>query len=534
MAVPSYTTDLTDISTAESTTNWSAYGGGASGLAVNPDSAMQGTNCVGKQVSAADKGQYYDNGSGITLGTGDHIFQWIFCTTPGLTDTRANKGVSVFIGTTSANYCQYHVEGNNTYGAAGRVGKCYPIDYSVRSTNASEPYRTATGTPGANPQLFGGGLVTTASVKGENCCIDANRYGTGMYLTAGELTAAGDGSNNPCTFAGAQTTNDYNDATNGYNRWGIFTLVGGSYEMQGTFAIGQNNSGTATLARFQDSDRNIVIVDTIHAASTFNKIIIDHASTYCYWTNISITALGTTAPGQLTVTSNDPIFEATGGTWTNIGAITLRSNTVLTGVTMRGTGLITQNSADITDCLIDASANTPAVLSNAPNLISGCTFVSAGTGYAIEITTPGTYTFAGNTFSGYGTTGTANAAIYNNSGGAVTLNITSGGSTPTYNNGTSATTTINSNVSITVDGLKDNTEVRVYNAGTTTYIDGIEDATSGTTNDRFFTFSVASGTAVDIRIHNVTYEATAVLNFSTTSDTTIPISQRFDRNYSNP
>lgn len=531
MAVPSYTEDLTDVTLAETTTGWSAYGGGASGLSASPDLAMQGTNCVDKQITSADKGQYFDNGSGITLPTGAHVWIWHFCATPGLTDSIQNKGASVLIGTTGSAYCQYHVEGNDTYGAAGRVGKCYPIDYSVRSTNASPPYRTATGSPGANPQVFGGGLVTTGTVKGANVGIDAIRYGTGAYLTAGELTSAGDGTDNPCTFAGF---NSQNDAIS--NRWGILTAVGGGYELQGRFAIGRNNAGTATLCRFEDSDVSIAIVDTIHAASDFTQFIIDHASTVCNWTNISITALGTTNRGLISVTANDPTFNATGGTWTGLGTITLRSNSTLTGVTLRSTDQITQNSAVLDGCLIDQNRATVAVLSNNPANISDCSFVSDGTGHAIEITTPGTYTFSGNTFSGYaGTNGsTGNEAIYNNSGGAVTINVTGGGSTPSIRNGTGASTTVNSNVSISVTGLRDNTEVRVYLAGTTTVVDGIEDATAGTTNNRSFTFSVSSGTAVDIRIHNVTYESDPILNFSTTADTSIPVSQRFDRNYANP
>jgi hypothetical protein len=55
--------------------------------------------------------------------------------------------------------------------------------------------------------------------------------------------------------------------------------------------------------------------------------------------------------------------------------------------------------------------------------------------------------------------------FFNNSGGQVTLNVT--GTIPTFRNGVASTTTIVS-VSITVTGLKDGTEVRVYSTGTTT------------------------------------------------------------------
>lgn len=462
MAVPSYTEDLTDVNLAETTTGWSAYGGGASGLAQNPDSSMQGTYGVGKQITSADKGQYYDNGSGITLGTGDHVYVWLFCTTPGLTDTRANKGASILVGTSGSAYCQYHVEGNNTYGAAGRVGKCYVVDYTTRSTNGSEPYRTATGSPGANPQVFGGGLVTTASVKGENCVIDAIRYGTGAYLTAGELTSAGDGSDNPCTFAGFNTQNDAVA-----NRWGIFTSVGGSYELQGTFAIGQDNTQTATLCRFQDSDVNIVVADTIHAASTFNRFIIDHASTVCNWTNINITALGTTAPGQITVTSNDPTFNVTGGTWTGLGAITFDSNTTVDGTTIRTCDTVTTGEGTITNCTFDRSTATVACVHNHASVstrLTDNTFISDGTGHAVNIGTVSSTTSItwDNALSGYVagstgspiTTGTSgNEAILCNVAASqtLTINVASGASIPSVkNDGTGSVNVVAGQVTLTI------------------------------------------------------------------------------------
>jgi len=494
MAVPSYTEDLTDIDLAESTLGWVAYGGGGAGLSASPDFSMQGTNCLDKQITNADKGTMFDNGSGITLGAGDHVFIWHFCATPGLTDTLANKGASVLVGSGTGAYCQYHVEGNNTYGASGRVARCYPIDYAVRTANASAPYRTITGSPAANPQVFGGGLVTTGSVKGPNVGIDAIRYGTGAFLTAGELISAGDGSDNPCTFAGFQTQNDAPS-----NRWGILTSVGGSYELQGRFVIGQNNAGTATLARFEDSDVNIALVDTAHAAADFTQIIIDHASTVCNMTNINIQALGTTNPGRFIVNSANPEVNVTGGTWTAIGIITLRSNSTFDGTVLRSTDQITQNGATLTNCTIDQNSAASALLSDNPGLVSGCTFVSDGTGHAIEITTPGTYTFTDNILSGYaGTDGsTGNEAIYNNSGGAVTIN-NSGSSGITVRNGTSATTTVNSAVTLELTGLIAGSRVYVENTTDTVVLFNEIEATTTFTDSVNYT----ADKALRVRIRN--------------------------------
>lgn len=472
MAAPSYTEDLTDVDLAESTTGWSAYGGGASGLSASPDISMQGTNCVDKNItgSGTDKGQYFDNGSGITLGTGDHVYVWHFNGTPGLVQTLANKGASILIGTGGSAYCQYHVEGSDTYGAAGRVARCHPIDYTLRT--ASTGFRSVTGSPGANPQVFGGGLVTTATVKGANCGIDAIRYGTGAYLTAGELISAGDGSDNPCTFAGFQSSNDSST-----NRWGILSLVGGAYELQGAFVIGQNNAGTATLARFRDSNALINVADNPHAASTFSGITIDHASTRCEWTNISISALGTQVPGFVSVTSNNPTVIINGGTWQDIGASTFRSNSTVDGLTWISCGQIAANGATITNCSISGytgATDTSALVWNTADdpdgLLDGTSFTKgSGTTHAIEFgtTSPLTMTLSDVNFSGYNAAnGQNDSAIHiKRTTGTVTITI-SGGTSPSYKTDGATVNIVSGSVTVSVTAQEaDGTKIqnaRVY------------------------------------------------------------------------
>lgn len=436
MAAPSYDHDLTDVTLAETTTGWSRYGV-AGNPGVGADFSQQGTFCVDKQVSNGDGGVYFNNGSGITLGAGDHVWVWHFAATPGITQTIQNKGASIYLGTATNAVCEYHIAGSDTFGASGRVARCYPIDYTLRTNNTSAPYRTTTGSPGAAPSLFGGGLVTTATAR-TNLGVDAIRYGTGGYLTAGELISAGDASDNPCTFAGFQSIND-----TVANRFGILTLVGGQYELQGTFAIGQNNAGTATLCRFQDSNKTIVVPDTIHAASTFNQIVIDHASTVCNWTNINMNALGTTAPGLLTVTANNPTVNITGGTFTSIGAITFRSNTTVDGATFRGCQAIAANGCALTNSLVadaNVATNASAVVWNTADdtdgLLDGTSFVKGAAsahGLELGLTSPTTITLRDVTFSGYNASNNQNdSAIHvKRTTGTVTINIV-GGTSPSY------------------------------------------------------------------------------------------------------
>jgi len=125
-----------------------------------------------------------------------------------------------------------------------------------------------------------------------------------------------------------------------------------------------------------------------------------------------------------------------------------------------------QNSATLSGVTV-LSANTATgvgyIQSNAPNLISDSSFTFSA-GHAITITTPGTYTFTGNKFTGYGAGGTNSAAIYNNSGGAVTLNITGGGDTPTIRNGTGASTTVVNAVAVRVTSRDATTTTPLENA----------------------------------------------------------------------
>lgn len=211
------------------------------------------------------------------------------------------------------------------------------------------------------------------------------------------------------------------------------------------------------------------------------------------------------------------------------GDVQLRNVTIFDNVSFASCGLIVQNSATLTNCAINNSVTASAMMCNDPSKISDTTFTSRGTGHAIEITTPGTYQFSGNQFVGYGSTGTTDAAVYNNSGGTVTLNIVNAGDTPSYRNGAGATTVINNNVSITLTGLKNPTEVRVFLAGTATAVDGQENVTTGT-----FTFSVGSSVLVDISILSLGYQNQRILGYSSTVDATLPVTQQLDRQFANP
>jgi hypothetical protein len=102
--------------------------------------------------------------------------------------------------------------------------------------------------------------------------------------------------------------------------------------------------------------------------------------------------------------------------------------------------------------------------------------------------------------------------------------------------GVTGVVTVVNNKTVTFTGLKDNSEVRVYNASTGAEIAGIEDATAGSPDNRTFAWTAAAGLTVDYVIHNwqpdvPVYETIRVNDFTVpTSDISIGIQQRLDRN----
>lgn len=123
-------------------------------------------------------------------------------------------------------------------------------------------------------------------------------------------------------------------------------------------------------------------------------------------------------------------------------SLTLLSSTIK-AVPATNDSVTTNSTSTFTSCIIDVSAVTSGNrwLSTAtPDKFSLCTFTGGG-GHALRLTATGSFTLDGNTWTSFGADGTNGAAIYNDSGGAVTLTITNG-SAPTIRNGVGASTTL--------------------------------------------------------------------------------------------
>jgi hypothetical protein len=195
---------------------------------------------------------------------------------------------------------------------------------------------------------------------------------------------------------------------------------------------------------------------------------------------------------------------------------------------------LVQNSADIYDSIIRTTSLTSVATLVTPTFgtttdLRDSEFIQEGAGHAIELATVGgTYNMQSLVFTGYGADASDSAALdITAASGTTTLNLSSM-ATPTYKTA-GATVVVNNPVTVTLTGLVTGTEIRVYDSGDDSVIDGIE--SSGTS----WAFSDAASNVVYMRIFHVNYLPADIEDYTIpASATSIPIQQIFDRNFDNP
>jgi hypothetical protein len=252
--------------------------------------------------------------------------------------------------------------------------------------------------------------------------------------------------------------------------------------------------------------------------------------------------------------STSAAYDFSGTQVIGAGTITLGKAIIVSELTINDYSTLDITACNLQDCTInEPPASNDSVTSNGSTLLERCfinvTTVTAGnrwisvanpeifeycsftgsgaTGHAIRITTPGTYTFVGNTFTSFGADTTNFAAIYNDSGGLVTINISGGGGTPTYRNGASATTVINNTITLTLTSLVTGSDVVIYEAGTTTILDSV-DANAGTT----WGYVYGAADTIDIGVFLAGYVPFYIRNLAIGgTSSSVQIQQIVDRAY---
>jgi hypothetical protein len=462
------------------------------------DIFIQGTGAIGEKVSnTTDDFTTSSNSSPETTTNfpydfsvggsqeGDHIVIWFNGTTP----LNATTGIRISVeDTTGGDTGVWTLAPPDGY-SGGWIPRVVDTASDFNSVTGTW---TTTGNPAqlTNVEVMGGGFTTITSIMGNinNVLVDQFTIGTG-------LRADGLG-NSWSTIATAENT----------NYWGWLVESFGSYIVRGGIYLGPE-TGTA-FSTFSDSGAVILFADE-QVAQGFYDINIRGSSTTCTFTKHIIRAENpANARWSLTLDgASIPIFVDTSSTFQGFDVMTFRSSSSCNGTTFDNGNSIIQNNGSFTDCVFsgqNTATGVALITSDNPQDFSGCSFTGAN-GHALEITNTGTYSFSGNTFSAYGADGTNDAAIYNNSGGAVTINITNGGDTPTVRNGAGASTTINNAVDVTISGVTEGTSVQVIadeSVGSVTEGDVIGQGLADSTGTYAFSINYEGDLDVTVRCRN--------------------------------
>jgi hypothetical protein len=251
------------------------------------------------------------------------------------------------------------------------------------------------------------------------------------------------------------------------------------------------SAGTACY--FRDTNKNILIEDTLHVSPSFNEFHIINSGSTIEWTGIQITALGTQSKGLFTVTNN-ALVNLTGCTFIDMSSFSLLPRTSVNTTTFRRCGQITQSGSSIVECDIINSPATTAILSTNLSGLTDNTFTSTGIGHAVQLTSLGSGSmdwknYLNNYASTNGTSG--NEAIYVNvASGTLAINVFAGYDTPSIRTAGAVVTLVISPVTTTITvsdvstgALIENARVlvEVYSGGSENYRESVTITNTGTT-----------------------------------------------------
>ena len=538
MTVPSYTEDLTDIATGDETTGWIELTGtdqdseayNAQGAPAYEDEEypyIQGLYAVTQDCtkSTAIGSLGYSSG-GITIPTDGAVFVWHNFSSPFVMGTYAQGGYRICIGSGLGDFDIWYVGGsdkdNNPYGGF--------VNHVVNPTVTRDNWAgTASGT---YDYIASAVYVISGPGKGEPHQVDVMRYGRGSAIFEYGESA------NYCTIAGFAAQND-----NQSNRWGLIQATPGGYLWKGRMQLGS----ASNPVDFRDSNRTIFIQWTPKVTANFNTIEVLNISSNIEMIGFTFQCLdpsGTASKGRW-ITTNDATVVLTSCIFVDMSTFVFDSNATIDSCSFKRCGQITQGAADIDGCLFDEGTDAVALVVDNPDNLDDCIFNSDGTGHAIKLTSAcagNSYTITNLWVSGYAASNgsTGNEVLFNDSGGAVTINIDggSGVSNISVRNGTGASTTLVANYSFTITGLELNTEVTIVTAGTTTELFHVENATTSDGDGKYqVTYSHSGGASVDVLIHHVSYkpDLNNIYGFTLPSiNSSVKVSMFDDDNYENP
>ena len=427
---------------------WKDYGSGG-GSSSNTDVFLSSTGSRARKISNGVKGFAYEvNASGTDLSNTVIAIRWATLAGVGALNTLALDGVRFIIEDTSGNISYYTIAGNDTYTGGWEVSV---IDTSLTATANNGTAATMTAI-----RYVGIEWDETASVGGgdPNCYIDEvlSWPNTGLTVTG----------NSTALFSDLQ---GWDDTSN----YGIFETVGGivfskaylilspdASDFASTdetivfedkfFEDGTNISSALSLHGMESADADVIQFNRFTCIADVNPDINGTASSkeIDFSSATGIDCNVATFKNFKSTTANQSIqLGATGNTYNDASFIGNDSMDHSSGATVTACNFINADTADG-----EAQIRTPN-----PGNFSDCNF-SFSDGHAIEVNANGTFTFDGNTFTGYGADATNDAAIYNSvTSGTLTLNLQNVAAVPTVRTASGGTTVAEITVTVRVTVL---------------------------------------------------------------------------------
>ena len=539
MAIAAYDSDLTaanggELTIANSAVNWdeSSDGGWDDGgtMVDETNFYIQGSECISAQFTKTGVGSIIFIGTTFTVDTDGAILIWSFWASPSSLTTYATGGTRTLVGNSLGDFYAYKASGSDF--SPNPIGGW--ANYAVDPASAT--IDTTVGTPTGTFTHVGMAINATAQSRGNPHAVDAIRVGRcSLEITLGDATAYG-------TFTGMS---DFDTSTD--QRYALFQKIFGGYKWQGLMSIGL----TGTAVNFRDSNANIFVANTPQVSANFNKIEIHNALSNVEWTSISISAqdgvddlVAATASNGIFAMVDNATVALTSCTFTDMSTFTFQSNATSTSTTFRRCGLITQDGAVFTGCNIDSTSATSAMVVSNLSVVTDNNFTSGGSSYAVDL---GTYSANasvswGNLESGYvaGTSGvgvdvtpTGNETILCNVGAGFTLtvNVASGGSTPSVANSGAGSVDVVASFTLTLTNIPSGVNVTIVNSTTRAEL---QHSTSTGAN---ITYSHGGGETVDILLmaNNIDPNLSDIFDLLLTgSDSTIKFQTITDTNYDNP
>jgi hypothetical protein len=257
---------------------------------------------------------------------------------------------------------------------------------------------------------------------------------------------------------------------------------------------------------FRTSNVNVFIQDCRKVSSSFNKIEIRQASSRVDWTNVAFvnsSPSSNASKGALEVIDNADV-NIDSCVFTDMDTFIFLSNSSILDSTFRRCGQITAGGATFDGCLITNSTAAVAMVASTLNIFDNCSFVSDGTGHAVNLgTVAATISMNWNcNDSGYaatdGTTGNETILVSVSASQTLTINVGAGYTIPTiYNTGAGTVSVVAGQVTTTITVVNVTDGAPVQNARVYLIATGGGPLSDGTVI--FNTLTDVNGEVSDIR-----------------------------------